>query len=97
MTELLPTQADRDAAAKTALSYAETENGKAQLRWDIANAKRDGHPLVQAFARHRLSTEAAIVAWLREQGPVTQDFQADLIHDWIDNLADAIEQGAWRQ
>lgn len=49
--------------------------------------------LCEAFARHRLSAEAAIVAWLREQKGHPQacesarqatEFYAQLFADWIE-------------
>lgn len=64
------TQADRDAAA--AIVYMENKSG---LNWasaegmrdHVAEGKWDWHPVVQAFARHRMEERAKIVAWLRDQ------------------------------
>lgn len=55
MGDVTVTQADRDAAALYA--WAEGAVGTHQLRYDIRNGKRDNHPLVEAFARHRLSAQ----------------------------------------
>ena len=58
MDDLNVTQADRDAAAWT------SPHNK---RWGmlVRAGHLDSDPLVQAFARHRQSERAAIIAWLR--------------------------------
>lgn len=103
MTELLPTQADRDAAwpfYETTIDWPATHEFKAN--WMAGGM--DHSRIIQAFARHaaeaRLSTEAAIVAWLREQfeakryGPGYDDYDPGA--DMYDVIADAIEQGKCR-
>lgn len=81
-------QCDRDAAQ--AIYNGESIFAQAGVK------ARDGHELVQAFARHRSTAAAAerarIVAWLRDNAPrsgvwVHED------HFW--DLANAIDQGLY--
>ena len=62
MDKVMVTQADRDAAAPYAVHN--TDIATARLQHAIAQGKHDNHPLVQAFARHRIAAleEAAGVA-----------------------------------
>lgn len=84
MTELLPTQADRDAAADFCI-WLIADHDKAKA---IRSGALDDDEGVQAFAAHRQSTEAVIVAWLRTH-PIIE-YKSEVA--W-DDLADALEQG----
>lgn len=67
MDNVVVTQADRDAAADlTNGQFRDTP----QYRL-IAQGGFDDHPAVQAFARHRIAAEQAIVDWLL--GPCVPD------------------------
>lgn len=55
MTDTVPvTQADRETAANYERFMLNDENSYTR---GIVNGRHDSHPLVQAFARHRLATE----------------------------------------
>lgn len=95
-------QADRDAAAELFLA----DGGKIVRAMNARLGSFDEGPSVQAFARHRLSAEAAIVAWLREEvatiKPVTVIGDDDSIYLTDEQegekraflyIADALEQG----
>lgn len=98
MTKLDETPGDRESAAnllwdKGTESHARILSGDCRGEWE--------GDLVQAFARHRLSTEAAIVAWLRAESARIQELMSDEVgmSDMrigvqlkVDQIADAIEQ-----
>lgn len=63
MTDITPTQEDRDAAAAIHLHYSPNSRQVQHEAERMRSGKFDHDPLVQAFARHR---QAAITAALTE-------------------------------
>lgn len=87
MAELVPVeQCDREAAAELESEFGEN------LYQMIVEGCIDGTDSVQAFARHRLSERAEIVAWLRSRDP--WDIS---VSNALNFYCDAIERGEHRK
>jgi hypothetical protein len=82
------TQADRDAAVEAYLAQdiqCDLGGVNPQFLRDMIDGERDDDALLQAFAAHRVATEAKIVKFLRAIG---DEFPLDDPH----RLADLLQQ-----
>lgn len=77
------TQADRDAA-----DYCQSGSDDGHTFNAMRTGECDNHPLVQAFAAHRLAAEAGIVGWLRTKAEV---MKADVARQPTANHKHALE------
>lgn len=82
-------QADREAAAEYVftMNYDKPEG---RDRWEELG---EGLPIVQAFASHRMTERAAIVAWLRRQEVYYSEIDEGYHANAVSDAADAIERG----
>ena len=61
MTDVVVTQADRDAASRFVEGYCRIDRYTYSARRMVVIGDWDDHPMVQDFARHRIASEAAAV------------------------------------
>lgn len=91
------TQEDRDAAAPHSPRGHGTVAGYTfSASYMIRNGHWDDDPLVQAFARHRQSTQSSLAAEnarLREAGALAADMLDMMLECWVQDRVISDEEG----